>query len=190
MTANDMDLLGLSGNAATLFFCWLFARAALHKLALGNAGYYRNVVAGYGIAAGGSGLWLARVVGLLELIVALSLLLPASRTVGATLALLLLAGYALLMSWQLTRGKTSLDCGCAGSDDEMKVSWHLILRNALLCLLALLCLAPATQTGFGGWLFSAALGSALLLIYMSVEQLIANWQKMLATHPRLIKNRG
>ena len=172
------DILALTANAAALFLCWLFAVAAAHKLDAQNSLYYKVIMAGYGVEGTRRVRWLTRIIGAVEMLIALAVLLPLSRHIGAAAAALALAGYALLMSAQLARGNADLDCGCEGPESGLKLSWPLVARNLLLCLLALLAYTGSPASGVGYWALSVAFGALLWLAYLSSGQLLANWQLM------------
>ena len=125
----------------------------------------------------------AAVLALWELGCGLALLLapdwPLTR--AATAMLLVLVSSAVAIN--LLRGRTDIDCGCAGlsgHSGEQRLSGALVLRNALL-LLALF----AATAGHAGrtlvWLDYLSVASttlALLGLYVAIGQLLVN-------HPRL-----
>jgi hypothetical protein len=163
-------------TGVALFLCWLFAAAAVHKLR--SPDYYRRLVSVYLPAPG-----VARVavpaIALGELCVALTLLLPASRSIGFAAATAVLTGYALSMAWQYLRGRADLECGCSGPASTITVGPALILRN-------LFCAGLAGALVFAGHgplsLMSVALGVFLALfmvfVYLCTDQIIANAQAM------------
>ncbi|MEQ8515259.1 MAG: MauE/DoxX family redox-associated membrane protein, partial [Chromatocurvus sp.] len=91
------------------FLAWLFASAGLHKLRTPRV--YAGLLARYlpvlpAIAP------LAICLGALEILVAVALLLPASRSLATLAAICLLLAYACGMAWQLLRGRADMRCGC------------------------------------------------------------------------------
>ena len=160
----------------SLFFAWLFARAALHKLA--QRAYYLNLMTAYFSAS-----WVAAPLLLLatatELLLACLLLLPGLRGVGLVGTALLLTVYALAMAWQLWRGRADTPCGCSGAGSSLTVAPILVIRNLLCVALAVLALnIGAVLQGWYSLLLSAGCATVLSLLYLWIEQAIANNQYM------------
>lgn len=91
----------------------------------------------------------------------------------------LLAAYALAIGINLFRGRVHFDCGCgfAGkSDNEQYLSGGLLLRNAVLIVLALSTLWPAGRRdlGIGDYLTLLAALLAISLLFAAANQLLAN----------------
>ncbi|MBR9910082.1 MAG: hypothetical protein GYB33_06990 [Gammaproteobacteria bacterium] len=165
-------------NTLAFFLLWLLAAAGLHKLLPANAGYFQQVLRGYGIPLP----WLARcmpLLGLLEIGIGIALVVPASRVAGGIAAGALLSAYLLLLVRQLLRGQRGAKCGCAGPDSDLRVGPALLARNAILVLMALLVAQLAAGVGsgaFGYWLLSLLAASMLVVVYLSAEQLLKNAQ--------------
>ena len=161
-------------TAIALFFAWLFAVSAWHKLR--HPGFYRELLRSWFVQKAGSvGIWPLAV---LELVIVLSLLFPASRSGALLLVAVLLLLYAAGMGWQLLRGRAYLKCGCAGPAADTTISRALVWRN-LIC--AQLALFAAQQITAGSLHFLnagvAVLCAAFLcLLYLCCEQLISNAQ--------------
>ena len=165
------------GNGMALFFVWLFAIAALHKLTAQD--YYLRLMSSYTNSSHGSRLLLL-LVALCELSLALLLLVPATHVAGFAGAAVLLSAYAAMMAWQYARGRGDLQCGCAGPDSTLTVGPALIVRN-LTCA----CFATLAVTSSGalpGSLASAALALVvavfMIFAYLCSDQMIANAQAM------------
>ena len=129
-----MGTLSVLSDAMAIFVLWLFMSAGIHKLKPENKDYYDQLITDYGVKRL-FGSWLFMVVGLIEVITALLVIPAATRDIGATLSIILLLTYMLVMGAQLIQGKTDLDCGCAGPGSRIKVSKWLLIRNASLALL-------------------------------------------------------
>jgi len=113
----------------------LFAFAAGHKLRA--YAEWPGVVRNYRLFPDAlSGPLAALLVGL-ELITAITLVWPASREIGATLAASLLSAYALGIGINLLRGRTHIDCGCFGSRLREGIASWMIVRNVILAGIAL-----------------------------------------------------
>jgi hypothetical protein len=128
----------------------------------------------------------AAVLAVWELACGMALLLAPdlSITRAATVALLLVVTGAVAIN--LLRGRTDIDCGCAGlsgtsgQSGEQRLSWALVLRNALL-LLALFAATAGHAERTLVWLdYLSVAGTtlALLGLYVAAGQLLVN-------HPRL-----
>src|SRR5262249_42373522 len=127
------DLLRLGVGAASAFLALLFARAALHKVA--DVPGFEGVLASYGLAPLGLVAPGARILPAAELLCVALLVVPATQSAGATLAVALLGLYAGAMAFNLAQGRTLLDCGCGGA--PLALSWALVARNAALIAAAL-----------------------------------------------------
>lgn len=171
-----MSVPAIIGNGLAWFLVWLFAQAALHKL--GAPQFYRQLMTRYvGNAGGGIAVWL---VAALEMAIAVSLLVPQWRTVGLVAAALMFLGYAVLMARQILGGKADMQCGCAGPDSELGISWPLVVRNGVCAALALLAMNSAS-TAAGGWAgvtLSLFIALFAALLYLTSEQIISNAQWM------------
>jgi hypothetical protein len=128
----------------------------------------------------------AAMLALWELACGLALLLAPDLLITrvAASALLLLVTAAVAVN--LLRGRADIDCGCAGlsgssgTSGEQRLSWALVLRNALL-LLALFAATAGHAERTLVWLdYLSVAGTtlALLGLYVAVGQLLVN-------HPRL-----
>lgn len=104
------------------------------------------------------------------------LLIVTDAAVGIYLASFLLLIYAIAMMINLLRGRTEIDCGCAGPGNGQAISYALVIRN---CLLAILVLSAGVVTT-GRVLLSADYVMLILslvvsiLLYLTINQLIAN----------------
>lgn len=115
-----------------------------------------------------------------ELAVVALLLVPRLAVLGAGLALLLLAGFTLVLVAALLRGKRPA-CNCFGHAPDKPVSWWTAARNAVLLLLAAgLLVDPARLDGGLMALWVATLRSmdtpTLLAAFMA---LLLAWQTVL-----------
>ncbi len=165
----------ISDGVAWFLVC-LFVQAAWHKL--GAPQYYRRLMTRYvGRPGGGIAVWL---VALLEAYIALSLLLPESRAAGLAAAAGLLLAYGGLMASQVLRGVSNMQCGCAGPDSQLGVSWALVIRNGVCAGLALLAMTSGgtADAGWIGLVISLFVALFALLVYETSEQLISNAQWM------------
>jgi len=168
--------LGLFGSMTALFLALLFVRAAIHKI--GDRNRFRGILAAYGILPERTLTAAALAIVVLELAAAILLIMPEARPLGATLAVALLALYALAMAIALARGHDLMDCGCGESPEP--VSWLLVARNA-----ALVAVAASTATGLAGAGASAAenvtaLAMAILLfvLWLAAQTMFSNARRI------------
>ena len=166
------------GIGLAWFLVWLFGQAAWHKF--GAADFYLQLMRRYlgPIPGGRLAVWTVAAV---EGLTALALLLPQTRAAGLLAAAGLLLAYAGLMALQLWRGRADMQCGCAGPDSQLGISWALVLRNAVCAALALLPLgtaAGAVPTSWGGLGVAVFVAVFAVLIYLTCEQIVSNAQWM------------
>jgi len=150
----------------------LFATAAGHKLR--DLQHFAAVFAGYQIASFVSRRGLVWLIPAVELLLAIGLLLPATRALAAALAAAVLLGYAAAIAINLHAGRRLVDCGCGAPDQRRPIAGWMVWRNVLLALLASLLLLPWTArplqwtdaiTLGGGWL-------TIALLYAACERLL------------------
>lgn len=127
----------------------------------------------------------ARLFPVLEAASGVALLFELSRGAGLALGLLVLGSATTAVAINVARGHTEIDCGCGGAEGHTRLSWLLVVRNAVL--LALL-VAGAQQGSDRGlvWIdyLSVAGGTLMLLtLYAAANQLLAN-------HPHLAQMRS
>ena len=97
------------------------------------------------------------------------MLVPETRVLAASVCLILLAVFAAAMALNIARGRVNIDCGCFRSTLRQSLSWWLVLRNAILAVGALVCMAAPGERSLG-WAdnFVVVMASlVLLLAYLS-----------------------
>lgn len=105
-----------------------------------------------------------------ELALAFGVLVPATRVPAALVMAALLAAFALAIAINIGRGRIDIDCGCFRSSLKQNLSWWLVLRNAVLIVVAVTCLLSPVARGLG-WAdnFVAVMaGLAVFIAYLSV----------------------
>jgi len=127
-----------------------------------------------------------RLIPLLEASLALTVLLPASRTWAAIATAVLMAGYALAIGINLWRGRHDMECGCSGPNQSQPLRPLLLLRNAGLIALALLAAQTplAREMGAADLMLSIFASATLLLLYTASDTLLAN-----APHLRMLNGK-
>lgn len=133
-----------------------------------------GVVANYRLLPGPLAAPAAWVIVGLECAVVLSLLSGVWSTVGATLAIALLAGFALAIGINLARGRHEIDCGCFQSGLRQRLSAALVLRNFLLAaLLTPLLGAHAAGVTALQWVDGLGAGLAAYALYQVLGELLS-----------------
>jgi hypothetical protein len=164
---------------AAISIATLLGHAAMTKFA--DRSRFDQHLAAYGIPVAMLPL-AAWAVPLAEVALAVALLTP-WRPVAAVLAAALLAAYGLAMTWHLARGHR-LDCGCGG--EPMDVSWWLVLRNALLAVVAVAAssAAPLRDLGLGDLAALAASLALLALLYAALHEVLRIRLRVLGSRVR------
>jgi hypothetical protein len=160
--------------ACALAIAVLLASAATHKLRA--PARFAKQLADYQLLPYRVVRPIARVIPVVELVIAFALLVPACRSWAALSAASLIALYAAAMGLNLWRGRRDIDCGCAGPDQAQPLRPVLLLRNSLLVGLALLAsLLPVVRDlGFFDGFVTVAASATALLIYAAADGLLAN----------------
>ena len=110
----------------------------------------------------------------LECLVVLSLVSGVWLTVGAALAIALLAAFALAMGINLARGRHEIDCGCFQSGLRQRLSAALVARNLLLAaLLTPLLAAHAASVTALQWIDGLGAGVAVYALYQVLDELLS-----------------
>jgi Methylamine utilisation protein MauE len=148
----------------------LFMVAAVHKLR--DLRRFREVFTAYRLVPAAVARRIACVVPAVELVVAAELILGAPGLALATGSVLLL-GYAAAIAVNLARGRSDLDCGCAGPDNRRPIAAWMVWRNVVIAMLSAVALLPWTErplaltdgvtVGFGT--------ACCALIYLCVDRL-------------------
>jgi uncharacterized membrane protein YphA (DoxX/SURF4 family) len=153
-------------------FALLFVSAAVHKLH--DLNQFAQVFAGYNIAPLVNRWRLSWLLPLLEILVAVGLLLPASRAAASVMAAALLVSYALAISVNLRAGHNAIACGCGGPDQRRPIAAWMVWRNLLLASLLGLTMLPWTVRQLE-WMDAATVGFGLVaigLLYSCAERLL------------------
>jgi uncharacterized membrane protein YphA (DoxX/SURF4 family) len=160
------------GSLLVSCFALLFVTAASHKLR--DLKQFAQVFAGYGIAPVVHRWHLSWLVPLLEIMVAIGLLLPATRAAAVAAAAALLLSYAIAIAINLRAGRNLVACGCGGPDQRRPIAGWMVWRNLILAA----ALGPAMLPWDAReleWTDAATLGFGLLaiaLLYACAERLV------------------
>ena len=160
--------------ATSIGLASLFLAAALHKLQQRAA--FRAALEGYDFlppALLEPALWLIPVA---EAAAAFGLLMPQTRSLASLLSGGLLLAYAGAMMLVVVQGRRTLDCGCSLGGASQPVSAALIVRNAILALLALNA-ARATESRelfLYDWALVVIMALVGIVLYATVNTVIAS----------------
>lgn len=163
--------------ALVLFFVWLLAGAAVHKLR--HPAYYAGIVRAWLPAGKALAPVLVRLTAAGEAGLAAGLVIPRARAAAFLGTALLLAVYAVAMSGRLAAGQRDLRCGCAGPASDLRISPALVARNGLLTALALGGVIPAAGVvTLAQVAIAVIMGLFLIVTYLCGEQLLHNAQQL------------
>jgi hypothetical protein len=117
----------------------------------------------------------------LEVIAGVALFSVPFRVPGAALALAVLLAVTAAVAINIARGRIDIDCGCGGVEGRQRLSWGLVVRNAvLMAAVALGAQVPAArELGLidHGTIVLASV--ALYGLYASASQLLANRPRLM-----------
>ncbi|WP_421910280.1 MauE/DoxX family redox-associated membrane protein [Marinobacter sp.] len=156
-------------TAAALALSVILASAASHKLRKPH--WFRRQVNEYQLTPPLLTSAIALALPVTELMAATGLLWETSRPYAASLALALVAAYALAIGINLLRGRHDMDCGCSGPAMRQPLHPILLLRNGFLGVLALGALIPAFErtTSVHDNFIMIAAGTVAILLYTAAD---------------------
>jgi len=137
---------------------------------------FRSAVENYRIVPESISGLVAWSVPILELAGAAGLVFAPTRDASALLLLGLLAIFTGAIVLNLARGRREIDCGCFGPMMRQRLSGWLVARNAALALLIVAAAAPGDGRALLAldYVTIASGGSALVILYVGVNYLLAN----------------
>ena len=155
----------------------LFASAASHKLR--DMTQFAQVFAGYGTPERLRRWRLYWLVPVLEALLAIGLLLPASRAAAAAAAVGVLLSYASAIAINLRAGRRMVACGCGGPDRQRPIAGWMVWRNVLLSAVAAMTMLPWNERQLQ-WTDAATVGCGLLaiaLLYACADRLLGELRR-------------
>lgn len=160
--------------ASALVVVAVMAESTTHKLRYPH--WFRTQLEAYELFPAGLVPAMVRGVPVLEALLALMLLLPATRVAGGLACAVLMALYGLAIAVNLWRGRSDMDCGCAGPNQPQPLRPILLLRNLVLIGLALTAAATPVVRELGLFDLFVVIATALslLFIYAAFNALLAN----------------
>jgi len=121
---------------------------------------------------------LLRLLGAIELLLAVFILLPSSRAWAAVVSASLLLCYAGVMWRQIDTLQVAMRCGCGGFASNTRVSSELVVRNLCLVLVMIYLGFPVATGHHQVVAVGVIMGAGLYICYLAVDQLIANSQQL------------
>lgn len=167
----DGSMASLVSATITVFVTLIFVRAAFHKLS--SFTEFTGFVADYGLLP--ATLVVPASMGIVgaELLAVLLQFVPGAQGVALVIAAGMLVVYGVAMGINIVRGRTSIECGCGGAVQPL--SWSLVLRNAVLALLAVAGVVVGPYAlGLTDAITAIAVGFAGWVVFLLAEQILAN----------------
>ena len=169
---NEPLVSGLLSAAIATFVDLIFVRAAWHKLAAFTE--FTGFLADYRLLDQRLVVPASAALAAAEAGVVVLLLAPGGQPFGLGLGIGLLGLYAIAMSINIARGRTAIECGCGGAVQPL--SWSLVTRNGVLAVIAAVGVLASVGVPLdvGGTLAAIASGFMFWLVFLLVEQILAN----------------
>ncbi len=165
-------------HVISLLLSWVFLSAAWHKLR--RPDHFKVALDDYRLLPFPARTFHALIVGLAEAAIGVGMLIEQIRATAAAAGMVMLIAYALAIGVNLLRGRSDVDCGCAGPASHQPISWHLVARNILLATMAAATLvtAPERALGWIDWMTIAFAGLLAVMIYRGSGVLLENQLKL------------
>jgi len=156
------------GLTAALTLALVFGLGAVSKFAAWAE--LEGVVANFRVLPRALVPLVARLLPPVEVLLAIGVLIPATRAAAALGMAVLLVVFAAAIALNVARGRTGIDCGCFRSSLKQNLSWWLVLRNGLLLGLALACVATPgpRELGWADNFIVVMAALTLFIAYLSV----------------------
>lgn len=142
---------------------------------------FRTALAAYRLLPEALAMPAALALPVLEVIAGVALFSVPFRVPGAVLALAVLLAVTAAVAINIARGRIDIDCGCGGIEGRQRLSWGLVVRNAVLMAAVALGAQAPTARELGlidhGTIVLASL--ALYGLYASASQLLANRPRLM-----------
>jgi len=159
--------------ASALLLAAVFAHAAYGKMSAWDE--FAGVVHNFQLLPRGLNRLFAATLPIVEVLVALALLIPQTRIIGALASLVLLALFAAAIAINLGRGRTHIDCGCFRANVAQPISIWMVVRNLTLMAIALVAVlgTPATDMDASRWIIAGVSALTLFLLYLATTMVTA-----------------
>ncbi len=155
-------------HTAALALALVFGSGAFGKLSAWDE--FEGVVQNFRVLPRALVPVVAKVLPPVEVLLALAVLVPPTRAIAGWGMAILLVVFAAAIGLNVVRGRVNIDCGCFRSSLKQNLSWWLVLRNALLVVLAVACAAATGPRDLAvvEWFFVLTGATVLFLVYLSV----------------------
>jgi len=174
------SLINLWNISTSTFLVLLITRALFHKAA--DIVRFTGFLSSYRVMPQAS--LKAFTYGLIfvEALTVVMILVSHFTQIGAAFAIGILLTYAAAIALNVYRGNFEIECGCGGP--AMYLSYGLVWRNIAIATMALPLLLIARQPiAFTDTAVAVVSGAVLYLLYVAVEQLIANFNRFYLKAP-------
>lgn len=153
-------------------FALLFAVAAAQKLRAPSR--FTEALAAYRLVPAGVARF-SVLVPVLEALLALGLLMRATRVAAASTGAVLLVAYAAAIAVNLRRGRHDLACGCGGPNERRPIARWMVARNLLLAAALAAAALPRNQRPIEAADLLTIVDGTLItaLIYASLDRLLS-----------------
>jgi uncharacterized membrane protein YphA (DoxX/SURF4 family) len=170
MPAIDPAVALLLASALAVIFAWSGATK------LSDVEMFEGAVANYRLIPRRMEKSFAWVVPLCECAGAAGLLFPLTRAFAARALVLLLCLFTGAITINLMRGRTNIDCGCFGPALRQDLSAPLLVRNAVLIVLAALVARPTGERPLE-WIDWVTIGfgaATMVMLYANANYALGN----------------
>lgn len=160
--------------AFALSLALLFGASAAHKLS--GFDRFAGVVRNYRLLPDQTAPLVVALIAAAETAIAILLLVPQWRAIGAIGAALLLAGYAGVIAYNIARGRADIDCGCSFGPSADRLTPSLVVRNAALIAAAIAILAPTSGRSLGvvDFVFILLFATTAAVFYVGFDAVRSN----------------
>jgi Ca2+/Na+ antiporter len=159
--------------ASALLLAAVFAHASYGKISASDE--FAGVVHNFQVLPRSLNRLFAATLPFIEMLVALALLVPQTRSIGALAACVLLGVFAVAIAINLRRGRTHIDCGCFRANVAQPISIWMVVRNLILMAIAMVAVlgAPATDMDVSRWLIAGVSAVTLFMLYLAITMVTA-----------------
>jgi len=160
-------------RAVGLVLAWIMGTAGLHKLR--HPRHYAALIGAYRLLPQQVAFPATLLLGMAEVASAVLIGSVPCLIAGPVAVIGLLCLYCGAIGINLMRGRGDIDCGCSGPLRARPIAPWMLLRNAVLILLAawLGFRGAGCAAGWGEWLAAAAIAAIGVLLYNALDFLMA-----------------
>lgn len=165
------SLIDLWIISTSTFLVMLFIRALVHKAS--DLARFTGYLSSYEVLPQASLTTVTYGLIFIEALTVVLLIVSQFTQIGAAFAIGILLTYAAVIALNVYKGNLEIECGCGGP--AMYLSYGLVWRNLAIATMALpLFLIARQPISFTDTAVAVASGAVLYLLYVAIEQLMAN----------------